>query len=550
MIGGQGRTVTGKLVGLDSWKEVTFHFHPEAPHIGFPGDDEIWKAFGELKASPIGPALFRDKQPVKDDGTFEIKNMLPGDYQLFVTAPGFASHAAYVKVRVEPEVPGVAPATQDLGVIAIKKPLDAPKPAEGAAKEKEAPKPAAEVPVNKTVTIRGKVVDDETGKPIERLITQAGKFEPVDPTKVTWGYSEGRSSAKDGSFSTTVRWTEGWTARILADGYVPQPVITAVPPADKDEIVVTSRLKRGRLVRGVVLDHAGKPVKGAAVFAIGPTGVNLFAGQAWSTWGEKDNEAKPVVTDNAGRFELPAGEAKVVAVSHASFDAWPAAIPAEGEVKVVLPQPARVDLELNIDGADKESKVFYQLLTHLMPEFSGLQSTREHTVINGGKLSLAALPPGKYQICRQVMNRLGEFSTGAMLDREFFEVKAGETKSIRWVRDKGARLRGKITWPAGTVLSGIVVSARGEKSEKSPFDDHDWQTTYASQTAAADGTYLTERIAPGSYLLVAEAFTPLTPEQRVSTGIVGPAFRAEMKLEVPAEGEFAVPDLVLKEFRR
>ncbi len=86
MIGGQGRTLKGKLVGLESWKGVTFHFHPEAPHIGFPGDDEIWKAFGQLKASPIGPALFRDKQPVKDDGTFEIKNMLPGDYQLFVSA--------------------------------------------------------------------------------------------------------------------------------------------------------------------------------------------------------------------------------------------------------------------------------------------------------------------------------------------------------------------------------------------------------------------------------------------------------------------------------
>jgi len=86
-------------------------------------------------------------------------------------------------------------------------------------------------------------------------------------------------------------------------------------------------------------------------------------------------------------------------------------------------------------------------------QFAGEPSGR-----HGGKLSLAALPPGKYQICRQVMNRLGEIGTSAMLDREFFEIKAGETKTIRWVRDKGARLRGKITWPAGTSLAGIVVS--------------------------------------------------------------------------------------------
>jgi hypothetical protein len=426
----------------------------------------------------------------------------------------------------------------------------APQPLAEPAEPKEAPKPTAEAPVNKTVNIRGKVVDDETGKPIERLITQAGKFDPADPTKVTWGYSEGRSSAKDGSFSTTVRWTEGWTARILADGYVPQPVITSAPPADKDEIMVTLRLKRGRLVRGEVLDHAGKPVKGAAVFAVGPTGLNLSAGQAWTSWGEEDNEAKPVVTDDAGRFELPAGEAKTVAVSHAGFDAWPAAIPAAGSMKIILPQPARVDIELNIDGVDKESKAFYQLLSHLTPEFAGLQSTRELPIANGGKLSLPALPPGKYQICRQVMNRLAEIGTGAMLDREFFEIKAGETKTIRWVRDKGARLRGKVTWPAGAALAGIAVAVKAEKAEKDPFEGHEWQTTYASQSAAADGAYLTERIAPGSYLLVAEAFKPLTPEQRFSTGVVGPAFRAEMKVEVPVEGELKVPDLVLKEVRR
>ncbi len=56
----------------------------------------------------------------------------------------------------------------------------------------------------------------------------------------------------------------------------------------------------------------------------------------------------------------------------------------------MLPQPGRVDIELDIDGAEKESKVFYQLLSHLTPEFAGLQSSRELPIANGGKLSLAA----------------------------------------------------------------------------------------------------------------------------------------------------------------
>src|SRR6185436_18310561 len=104
----------------------------------------------------------------------------------------------------------------------------------------------------KTVNIRGKAVDDETGKPVAPLIVQAGNFDPADPTKVTWGYSEGRSSATDGSFSTTIQWGAGWTARIIADGYLPQPVLIESSPEDKNELEVLIRLKRGRLVRGRV----------------------------------------------------------------------------------------------------------------------------------------------------------------------------------------------------------------------------------------------------------------------------------------------------------
>jgi hypothetical protein len=125
VVGGQGRLVRGKLTGRDSWKGVTFHFHPTAPHIGFPGDDAIWKAWGELQQSPIGPLLFRNKLPVNADGTFEIPDMLPGDYQLFVSVPGVENHAAYKQVSIEPELFGANAGTLDLGEIKVKSPLSA-----------------------------------------------------------------------------------------------------------------------------------------------------------------------------------------------------------------------------------------------------------------------------------------------------------------------------------------------------------------------------------------------------------------------------------------
>ena len=546
LLGGVGRRVTGKLAGLDSWEGVTYHFHPEAPHIGFPGDDAQWKAFSELRKSPQGPLLFRDQQPVGKDGGFAIENMLPGRYQLFVSAPGFKNYAAGIKVTIDPEVPGQKPADKDLGVITVKKPAAVARPAEEAKPDDAAA--AAAKPAAATVTVSGKVVDDATGEPVGRLIVQGGKFDPADPTKVTWGYFESRSSGRDGSFSTTVRWSEGWTARIVAEGYLPQPVLASAPPAGTDKVEVTIRLKRGREIAGRVLDHKGDPLEGARVFAIGPTGLNLAGGRALSSVGDGDDEAAGALTDAEGRFRLPAGEAKSVAVTHAKFDAWPAAIPDEGELTIRLPEPARVEVELDIEGAAKECTIFYQLLSHQVPEFKGLQSTREVKIANPGKLSLAALPPGRYQLWRSVMNRVGELGFGASLDRTFFELAPGNTKTISYVRPKGARVSGKVIWPEGTPHMGTIVSVRHLLDQLDPFFQREWPVVVASSTAEG-GAYQTERIPPGKYLLRAEGYVPLTPEQRFRTGIIRPSLHAEITIEVPAEGELTVPDLTLKPSR-
>ena len=561
VLGGQGRNVSGRFVGLDSWEGATYHFHPTAPHIGFGGDDAMWKAFREFQESAIGPVFFRDKQPINKDGTFTIEKMLPGRYQLFVTAPGFKNYVVLTKVEIKPEVLNEKPAALDLGDIAAVNKLVKDDPVQepplddrpnDKPNEKSIEKPAvkkAEPQSNNVVTIRGKVVDDVTGEPIERVIIQGGKFEPADPKNVTWGFSEGRSNSRDGLFSTSIRWSEGWTARIIADGYEPQPVVASAPAADKKEFEVTIRLKRGSVVRGVVIDDAGNPVKKASVFAIGPTGLNLAGGNAISTNGGNDVEAQPVRTDEKGRFEISVGEAKSLAVSHTTIDAWPAAIPASGDLTIRLPKAAQVEVELAIDGAEKESTIFYQLLTSGRPEFDRLQSTRELKITNPGKLTLPALPPGRYQLSRNVMNRLGQMGFGKMLERQFFELKAGEMKSIKFVRETGARVRGKVTWPAEAKLMGTVVSVRGLVDQKSPFDEHAWPVVYASHVVGKDGSFQTERISPGKYLLVAKAYTVLTPEQQVRSGFVGPSHGAEMKIDVTADGELTVNELVLKSIK-
>ena len=160
------------------------------------------------------------------------------------------------------------------------------------------------------IKIVGKVVDDETGKPITQMMIQAGRMDPDDPRKVTWGYSERNTKSKTGRFSTTVRWSQGWTARIIADGYEPQPVIREAPKLGQKEIEVEIRLKPGKPIRGIITDHLGKPVSGINVFSISPRGLNLYGGNSHDRYDDKiDTGAKFVTTKADGTFELPSGGA-------------------------------------------------------------------------------------------------------------------------------------------------------------------------------------------------------------------------------------------------
>jgi hypothetical protein len=270
--------------------------------------------------------------------------------------------------------------------------------------------------------------------------------------------------------------------------------------------------------------------------------LSVSAGQAWRTDGEKNNEVAPARTDEQGRFELAVGGAKSLAVSHHQFDVWPAAIPESGDVTVRLPEPARVYINLEIDGANKESTIYYELLVSQMPEFKDLllRSERSVGIANPGKLELAGLPPGKYQLCRR---------PGRMLELMMFEIKSGEVKTIEYVRPQGARVRGKVTWPDDAKLTSINVTVVGEAVNKSPFFDYQWNTVYAQAVPAADGAFLTERIPPGRHQLVAYAFRELAPEERKRSGAIAPSYQAQMTIEVPADGELNVDDLVLKSTR-
>lgn len=444
--------------------------------------------------------------------------------------------------------------------------LQAEPPGDG---QDDAPPPAQ-------VVVFGKVVDDQTGKPVMGFITQAGKFDPKDPGKVTWGFSESRTSSS--SFSATVRWNEGWTARILADGYVPQPVIDKAPPAGKARIEKVIRLKKGRVVHGRVLDHLEKPVKDASVFAIRPVQMTLAQGQAVRAFdGEPDPSVHAVKTDAEGRFKLalsiPAGPARPkdgdrpppakapgLAISSPALDAWPVPLPeGDDEAVIHLPAPTRVEIEYDIEGGEEEAQVFLQSVMHEVEEWKGIEIIRHLPIKNQGQIEITSLPPGRYQFARSRSLRYGNIGQGLFLDRQFVEVTSDEPTSVSFVRKTGARLTGSVEWDEGTKLAGVIISVRkvipadaapGERLFPPAFDARLLRVAVGEASGEKPeivgnrGLFLTERIPPGTYEISADGYTPLTPEQQRRTGITLPALTASTIVTVPESGK--VPSLKLK----
>lgn len=365
---------------------------------------------------------------------------------------------------------------------------------------------------------------------------------------------------------------------------MPQPIVSKAPPAGKGRIETAIRLKRGRTVRGRVLDHLGTPVKDVSVFAVRPMGMTLAGGKAVNSFdGAEDKTVRGVKTDGEGRFELavgilaeqdqPAGNspgtdsektsprrpqvaaAPGLVVSSPSLDAWPASLPhGNAEAVIRLPAPTRVEIRYDIEGSEDEATVFLQSVMHDDPAWKGVEIIRHLSIKNREQIELTSLPPGRYQFARSRMLRHGNIGQGSFLDRQFVEVFSDRTIPVSFVRKSGTRLTGSVEWDDGTKLTGIIISVRKAASPDDPPNERIFPNKLDARllrVSASGGTqqkpeivgnvglFLTERIPPGIYEVHAEGYAPLTPEQERRTGLIGPTLTAEATVTVPESGKIA-----------
>jgi hypothetical protein len=398
------------------------------------------------------------------------------------------------------------------------------------------------------VTVEGTVTDAVTGEPVTSFIVQSGRFDPADPQGITWGYSHSTSGSRSGRYSRQIDWNGGWTARIVADGYEPQPILTEPPPAGETRIEVNIQLRPGRVVSGRLLRHDGRPAADVAVFTVGPTGLNVADGKALGVGGEEDTRARRVTTDADGRFSISVGEAGGLAFTKSGLiDAWAVPLPEAGQpLEVRLPEAVPVTIHYDIEGADDEGEVFYQLLTHLMPGFERLDVTRRLPIKNGETLTLPTMAPGKYQFARSTNIRFRSSGFGGMLDRVFVELQPGRPQTIDFRRPIGVRVPGTITWPANANVEGVLVSIQSAQPVQWPWSDHADPITFSRfrvgqydaehRLTGGPGDFLTERLAPGRYVVKADAYVQRPPAAMRTTGIRGPDLTATAPLVITETG--------------
>jgi hypothetical protein len=409
--------------------------------------------------------------------------------------------------------------------------------------------------------IRGRVVDDATGLPIESFTLQQGRVKGNASGNISWReygrsvpnsytHINGRAVVTDrnprGEFfeSLEVGGAESREVglRVVADGYEPGAIADRpFAPTDGGKTIdVTVRLKRGRPLTGQVLDHAGRPAAGAKLFLIRPDGLQInivddVVGEG-SDVGLLVPDLTRAVADPQGRFRLTGiGDANAIGVSADSIHFWSVPFPRPGEEPIIrLTQPGTIRLPYAIEGDEPETG--FQLHFKVSDDPDGrLYVKRNPRVANHGELVLRDATPGDYTLWRIKAITHGDYHGNVGIDDRTFSIRSGEVTVLNFVRDRGSPVEGKVSGPAKgqSRMSFIGIEPVGGVAKNPPM-----LTQYIDITACdADGRFRTPRIPPGQYVVHAVGYRHQPRYGPFVPLIEAPDFTGSSTLVVPPDGK-------------
>ena len=391
----------------------------------------------------------------------------------------------------------------------------------------------------------GRAVDAQTGKAVNDFATQWGVVDKDGVIK--WGYSESTSSnRRNGAFSESSGWQVGTkvSVRVIASGYLAQPVVDeplSVPTAMSGLVV---RLKRGETLHGTVVDHTGKPADQAKVFLAGAQPLRINDGVA------ENFKGSSATTDVSGEFELkgfdPNGDQRIVAIAN-GLSTVLVNPSSDKPLTVQFPEPAKLQISYDIANDEAEAKLHIELKTWEVPEWKNCNVTQSPTVAQKNNIEIQ-LSPGVYDFGRWKNVRLGDMGRGVIADRRSVTLKAGESQSIDLTRPHGRSIGGEVTGMKDADVEHAMITIRSADATGDPRAMDEWKLPIFDVVACTqdDPHFKTAALEPGTYTLVVEAWRRESREQGFRSGIRLPAFTATRKVTVLPDQD---PDAVTLELK-
>jgi uncharacterized protein (TIGR03067 family) len=214
---------------------------------------------------------------------------------------------------------------------------------------------------------------------------------------------------------------------------------------------------------------------------------------------------------------------------------------------------ARIVVKYDIADAEADAKIYVQDINgrgDIGTETLGLM--KWNPLKNGGTLELKDLAAGDYQVARYRQVEIGRVGTtrihsGMYLDRRKFKLKDGETVAIDFIRPKSRPVKGRVLGLKEAKLEQAVVCVCSENAKDDESTGSLDVTIFDARRCDKDGSFQTERLAPGKYALLAQGYEPWTEEELRFTGIRRPRYLGLAKLTVPETGEVPAIEVTLRD---
>jgi hypothetical protein len=155
-------------------------------------------------------------------------------------------------------------------------------------------------------------------------------------------------------------------------------------------------------------------------------------------------------------------------------------------------------------------------------------------VENGNQLVVTGLTPGTYDLGRSKLLRVGDLGKGLICDRLTVVLEAGKTQKVTFVRKNAQLVRGEVLGLRDAQVAGAFITVRSADATGDPRNLKELMQLFDALTCDQNGNFHTAALEPGTYTVVAEAYTPEPRTGVMSTGVRLPAYLGVAKITIAA----------------